>query len=79
MQSCLMSAIVIVVAACATNIALATVTGRPILKGISVVTLATMIVVALTRPMGVITAWVVIAVLGFYFAVYRRERPCPQK
>jgi hypothetical protein len=38
-----------------------------------------MIVVALTRPMGVITAWVVIAVLGFYFAVYRRERPCPQK
>lgn len=66
--------VTIAVAACAMSTALAAVTGRPVLKGVAVLTLVGMTVVTLTHPTGAVNAWVVVAVLGFFFAVIRRPR-----
>ena len=67
--------VTIAVAVCATSTALAAVTEHPILKGVAALTLVVMIVAALTHPTGTVTAWVIAAALGFFFAVYRRTRP----
>lgn len=66
--------VTIAVAACAMSTALAAVTGRPVLKGVAALTLVGMTVVTLTHPTGAVNAWVVVAVLGFFFAVIRRPR-----
>lgn len=67
-------AVAIAVAVSASGTALAAATGRRTLKVSAAVALGAMITFALTRPSGMVGAWVVVAVLFFCFAARRPSR-----